>query len=544
MPNINITVREKIAHTISDTCIVCGNSDYVAIFDFDAEWDAYEVKTARFIWGGTFTDVPFAGNECPVPVIPDAVSVLVGVYAGDLHTTTAAAVGVRRSILGGSETEAEVSHEIKDAFGKMLAGKIDAPQVAQVGEVLTVEAVDADGKPTKWKTAPAAAEQKQANWAQNDETAVDYILNRPGGYYGDPVETEVEVYSGILKNAMIEDPPFTLVAGNTYKVTIDGATQQYVAFADEVKGTPCATIGTAAVEEALGSENGWAIAYAEITEGSETVRLALITGTGEFNGKAFAFLGTKLTREVHKIPAELLDIPPVEQVVTVKVVERDGRLYGTMTFREVLAAQRSGKEVRLLDGSGHYYQFTSIYSAGERIDFHSFWHYTLWWATMYTDNSIEFSEYNIGQQELTYHVINSYTTIDDSKDIPLNVGDTSTRIKLFVTISLISTTAGAYVQLRYYKGTKTLKLFGHENIGTTKATLYIELEKTKTNDTTFLTTLRLLNEDGTLHAANYYFSGELDLNDGDTTYPSPKIEIISGTEDKFAARQNVRKYYR
>lgn len=152
MPNINITVREKIAHTISDTCIVCGNSDYVAIFDFDAEWDAYEVKTARFIWGGTYTDVAFAGNECPVPVIPDAVSVLVGVYAGELRTTTAAAVEVRRSILGGSETEAEVSHEIKDAFGKMLAGKIDAPQTATVGEVLTVEEVDADGKPKKWKT--------------------------------------------------------------------------------------------------------------------------------------------------------------------------------------------------------------------------------------------------------------------------------------------------------------------------------------------------------------------------------------------------------
>ena len=188
MPNINITVREKIAHTITDTCIVCGNSDYVAVFDFDAEWDAYEVKTARFIWGGAYTDVAFAGNECPVPVIPDAVSVLVGVYAGDLHTTTAAAVGVRRSILGGSETEAEVSHEIKDAFGKMLAGKIDAPQTAAVGDVLTVEEVDAEGKPKKWKTAPAAAEQKQADWNQNDETASDYVKNRP--FYetnGDPL---------------------------------------------------------------------------------------------------------------------------------------------------------------------------------------------------------------------------------------------------------------------------------------------------------------------------------------------------------------------
>nr|DAP05432.1 MAG TPA: hypothetical protein [Caudoviricetes sp.] len=33
-----------------------------------------------------------------------------------------------------------------------LDGKIDAPQTAQVGEVLTVEEVDEDGKPIKWKT--------------------------------------------------------------------------------------------------------------------------------------------------------------------------------------------------------------------------------------------------------------------------------------------------------------------------------------------------------------------------------------------------------
>ena len=207
MPNINITVREKIAHTISDTCIVCGNSDYVAIFDFDAEWDAYEVKTARFIWGGTFTDVPFAGNECPVPVIPDAVSVLVGVYAGDLHTTTAAAVGVRRSILGGSETEAEVSHEIKDAFGKMLAGKIDAPQVAQVGEVLTVEEVDEDGKPIKWKAAKVSGtfvctfNDGEDGWITCDKTVEEIITANNDGkdvighYYGEiyrlstPLET-------------------------------------------------------------------------------------------------------------------------------------------------------------------------------------------------------------------------------------------------------------------------------------------------------------------------------------------------------------------
>lgn len=44
-------------------------------------------------------------------------------------------------------TEARTWQELDDK-------KIDAPQVAQVGEVLTVEEVDEDGKPTKWKTAP------------------------------------------------------------------------------------------------------------------------------------------------------------------------------------------------------------------------------------------------------------------------------------------------------------------------------------------------------------------------------------------------------
>ena len=45
-------------------------------------------------------------------------------------------------------TEARTWQELNE----MLAGKIDAPQVAKVGEVLTVEEVDAEGKPKKWKT--------------------------------------------------------------------------------------------------------------------------------------------------------------------------------------------------------------------------------------------------------------------------------------------------------------------------------------------------------------------------------------------------------
>ena len=543
MPNINITVREKIAHTISDTCIVCGNSDYVAIFDFDAEWDAYEVKTARFIWGGTFTDVPFAGNECPVPVILDAVSVLVGVYAGDLHTTTAAAVGVRRSILGGSETEAEVSHEIKDAFGKMLAGKIDAPQTAAVGEVLTVEEVDAEGKPKKWKTAPAAAEQKQANWAQNDPTKPDYILNRPGGYYGDPVTVDEEIYSGTIEQAQSEmEVDWLLVAGQTYKVTIGEVDKTYTAFADAYSGISGVTIGDGTIEDAAESGKVFVLFTAEIKK----VKATLLACPEVDVGKTIRVTQSSTAREVHKIPAEFFDIPPVEQVpqvVTVTLVERDGKQYGSIPFKEVLAAQRDGKEVRLLDNYGRYYQFTGVYNAEENICFHSFQQHKLWWAVMERSGLIEIYGYNLGQQELTYSADSTYTSLYDEKSFSCSFFGSWTRMKFFITLQLLTRTAGAYVQLRYDKGSKILNICKHEEIGTDKAILCGELEKTTTGNYTYLVTLRLRSEDGTPHPAQFDFCDELNLDSGET-YSSPGIEILSGTEDKFASRQSVRKYGR
>lgn len=50
-------------------------------------------------------------------------------------------------------TEARTWQELDDK-------KIDAPQTAAVGEVLTVEEVDAEGKPKKWKTAPGIRGEK------------------------------------------------------------------------------------------------------------------------------------------------------------------------------------------------------------------------------------------------------------------------------------------------------------------------------------------------------------------------------------------------
>ena len=105
MKNLNISVIDKVAkYLMRDGDIVCGNSDYQITFTFDEEWGVYDTKTARFIWNGKHTDQPFVGNICPVPIIRNTELVTVGVYAGDLCTTTPASIPCKRSILCESST--------------------------------------------------------------------------------------------------------------------------------------------------------------------------------------------------------------------------------------------------------------------------------------------------------------------------------------------------------------------------------------------------------------------------------------------------------
>ena len=104
MKTLHIDVLNKIArYRIRDGIIVCGNSDYQIEFSFDSMWDEYTEKTARFIWNNQYFDVTFSGNTCNVPVITDADVVTVGVYTGDIRTTTGATINCQRSILCGGE---------------------------------------------------------------------------------------------------------------------------------------------------------------------------------------------------------------------------------------------------------------------------------------------------------------------------------------------------------------------------------------------------------------------------------------------------------
>lgn len=123
MRDLRVIVSNKIATYLSrDGSIVCGNSDYQIVFSFDSEWDAYENKTARFIWNDECRDVLFTGDTVAVPMLSSTKQVKVGVYAGDLQTTTPALIPCELSILCGSETHSDPPEDVYNQLLKKLAG--------------------------------------------------------------------------------------------------------------------------------------------------------------------------------------------------------------------------------------------------------------------------------------------------------------------------------------------------------------------------------------------------------------------------------------
>ena len=119
-----IDVAEKVARVIGSPVIICGNSDYTIRFTFDAEWLDQPAKTARFKWvrGGIleYEDVVFTGSTVAVPVLSNTTAVQVGVYAGELQTTTPARVPCIRSILCGGGTHPEPPQDVYLQLLEML----------------------------------------------------------------------------------------------------------------------------------------------------------------------------------------------------------------------------------------------------------------------------------------------------------------------------------------------------------------------------------------------------------------------------------------
>ena len=134
MKRIEISVKNLVAWQTNSTDYICGNSDFVVGFVFDKEWNEFETKTARFIHGGEHTDIVFTGTECKVPKILNVKRMEVGVFAGDLYTTTPAFVKCRKSILCDSGAPADPEPDVYAQIMERLNTGVSAEQIARAVE--------------------------------------------------------------------------------------------------------------------------------------------------------------------------------------------------------------------------------------------------------------------------------------------------------------------------------------------------------------------------------------------------------------------------
>ena len=115
--NIQITIRDRVAHLVGNPKIICGNNAYTVTFTFDDEWAGVDVKTLRVSYNNKHSDHVFAGNTVELPPIVKAIEVHLGVFAGDI-TSTKVAVRAEPSILceGGPvpDPEPDVYNQIID----------------------------------------------------------------------------------------------------------------------------------------------------------------------------------------------------------------------------------------------------------------------------------------------------------------------------------------------------------------------------------------------------------------------------------------------
>lgn len=128
MNNINVTVRNKVASCSDDAIMVCGNNDYLITFDFDEEWNEYNLKTARFIYNGAYTDIVFEGNSVQVPLISKSTVLAVGVFAGMLRTTTPCLISCVKSIIS---DEGPVADPPPEVYAQIMGICEETKQIAQ-----------------------------------------------------------------------------------------------------------------------------------------------------------------------------------------------------------------------------------------------------------------------------------------------------------------------------------------------------------------------------------------------------------------------------
>lgn len=198
MPVLHVSVAGKTAtYRQREGAIVCGNNDYRIAFTFDEEWAGYPKKTARFIWGGTYYDVDFTGDEVAVPVIPDANEVIVGLYVGELiRTTTMASIPCWPSVTSGGE-------QPNPGYGGQYVEEIraSAARAEEAADEAEQSATDAAASAARAEaaasgTSPGAIEQINAELAKKASVDAVRALRK----------RVVNLEQGLAPEAFVTDP--------------------------------------------------------------------------------------------------------------------------------------------------------------------------------------------------------------------------------------------------------------------------------------------------------------------------------------------------
>ena len=172
MPEIKIKIENKIAKPLNN-CVICDNSDYTVKFIFDEEWEKEPLRIARFIWNKQYVDVQFTGDTCEVPLVSKTNNLAIGVYAGDLRTTTPAILVCHMSILSEDVIEHSVTPSEYEEIMKLLN--------AQATDIAALKAVDKriwTNLDTINKTASAAKVKAEEGVAKADNALANSEANK------------------------------------------------------------------------------------------------------------------------------------------------------------------------------------------------------------------------------------------------------------------------------------------------------------------------------------------------------------------------------
>ena len=120
-------------------------------------------------------------------------------------------------------------NELKDDLNQLseeIADCIKSPASAEVGQIVKIAAVDDAGKPTAWE-AVDLPEQVQSDWNQNDDTATDFVKNRP--FYKETLEP-VPLYETAVELSLHSDDIVPFYGTNKIHDKITSADKYLVRF--------------------------------------------------------------------------------------------------------------------------------------------------------------------------------------------------------------------------------------------------------------------------------------------------------------------------